>query len=67
MVIFYKKFKKYNEIQLTKNKLEQSKNEKSSALPRTWNGRNKKNIYTHLLTITIIFSFLTITSAIAAY
>ena len=36
MVIFYKKVKKYNEIQLTKNKnvLKYSKNDKSSTLPR---------------------------------
>ena len=35
MVIFYKKWKKYNEIQLTKNKiLKYSKNDKSSTLPR---------------------------------
>ena len=34
--VFYKILKKYNEIQLTKkqNGLEQSKNEKSSTLPR---------------------------------
>ena len=33
--IFYKKWKKYNEIQLTKeNGVEQSKNEKSSTLSR---------------------------------
>ena len=36
MVIFYKKWKKYNEIQLTKkqNGLKYSKNDKSSTLPR---------------------------------
>ena len=35
MVIFYKKWKKYNEIQLTKNQNEKSsKNYKSSTLPR---------------------------------
>ena len=35
MVIFYKKWKKYNEIQLTtkKNGLKYSKNNKSSTLP----------------------------------
>ena len=34
MVIVYKKWKKYNEIQLTKkNELEQSKNDKSLTLP----------------------------------
>ena len=34
MVIFYKKWRKYNEIQLTKkNGLEQSKNDESSTLP----------------------------------
>ena len=39
MVIFYKKWKKYNEIKLMKNKLdfiEQSKNEKSSPLRRAF-------------------------------
>ena len=38
MVIFYKKWEKYNEIQLTKqqNGREQSKNEKSSPLPRAY-------------------------------
>ena len=36
MVIFYKKWKKYNEIKLTKkqNGLKYSKNDKSSTLPR---------------------------------
>ena len=36
MVIFYKKWKKYNETQLTKNKMDikYSKNDKSSTLPR---------------------------------
>ena len=35
MVIFYKKWKKYNEIHLTKkNGLKYSKNDKSSTLPR---------------------------------
>ena len=35
MVIVYKKWKKYNEIQLTKkNGLKYSKNDKSSTLPR---------------------------------
>ena len=37
MVKFYKKWKKYNEIKLTKNKingLKYSKNDKSSTLPR---------------------------------
>ena len=37
MVKFYNKWKKYNEIQLTKNKMDlnkYSKNDKSSALPR---------------------------------
>ena len=36
MVIFYKKWKKYNETQLTKkqNGLKYSKNDKSSTLPR---------------------------------
>ena len=39
MVVFYKIWKKYNEIQITKkNGLEQSKNEKSSTLPMQWNG-----------------------------
>ena len=36
MVIFYKKWKKYKEIQLTKNKMDlntYSKNAKSSTLP----------------------------------
>ena len=39
MVIFYKKWKKYNEIQLTKkqNGLKYSKNYKSSTLPRRIN------------------------------
>ena len=39
MVIFYKKWNKHNEIQLTKNKisLRQSKNDKSSTLPRNNN------------------------------
>ena len=40
MVIFYKKWKKYNEILLTKkNGLKYSKNDKSSTLPRN---NNKK-------------------------
>ena len=36
MVVFYKKWKKYNEIQLTKNKMDLNirKNDKSSTLPR---------------------------------
>ena len=35
MVIFYKKWKKYNEIQLTKNKMDLNiKKIKSSTLPR---------------------------------
>ena len=36
MLIFYKKWKKYNEIHLTKkqNELKYSKNDKSSTLPR---------------------------------
>ena len=38
MVIFYKKWKKHNEINLTKNKMDkQPNNEKSSTLPSVWN------------------------------
>ena len=37
MVLFYKIWKKYNEIQLTKkNGLKHYKNEKSSTLPRSF-------------------------------
>ena len=45
MVLFYKIWKKYNEIQLSKNKmdLEQSKNEKSSGLP--WSRRQETSEY----------------------
>ena len=45
MVIFYKKWKKYNEIQLTKkqNRLKYSKNDKSSTLPRA-HGNSKNEI-----------------------
>ena len=40
MVIFYNRWKKYNEIQLTKNKngLKYSKNDESSTLP-LWRGQ----------------------------
>ena len=46
MVIFYKKWKKYNEIQLTKkqNGLRCSKNDKSSTLP----GTNSTTAYSKL-------------------
>ena len=45
VVIFYKKWKKYNEIQLTKNKIDLNfrKNDKSSTLPPTKNPKHKPN------------------------
>ena len=50
MVIFYKKWNKYNEIQLTKNKiyLRQSKNDRSFTLPRN----NNNNIIVIAITTT---------------
>ena len=44
VVIFYKERKKYNEIQLTKNKMEYSKNCKSYTLPRCNNNNNNNNV-----------------------
>ena len=45
MVVFYKIWKKYNEIELTKKKkLQQSKNEKSFTLPTA------KGIYRNIIT-----------------
>ena len=49
MVIFYKKWKKYNEIQLTKNKMNLNirKNAKLSTLPQKGNNNkhNRQELY----------------------
>ena len=45
MVIFYKKWKKYNEIQLTKSKMDYLKHDKSSTLHRFQLPKNKMNLH----------------------
>ena len=51
MVIFYKKLKKHNEIQLTKkqNVLKYSKNDKSSTIPSMCASKIKINRSSHII------------------